>query len=46
MVTIAAFLNKYGLAMSLPFMFFRDDKGFNVFFRTWSIFCGSRMSWQ
>ena len=31
MVTIAAFLNKYGFVTSLPSMVFSDDKGFKVF---------------
>ena len=32
MVTIAAFLNRYGLVMSLPSIFFSDTRGFKVCF--------------
>ena len=46
MVSIAAFLNKYGLVISLPSIVLSDDKGFNVCFKMWSMFWGSRMSWQ
>ena len=42
MVTIAAFLNKYGLVISFPSIIFSDDKGFNDCFNIW--FWGSRMS--
>ena len=44
MVTIAAFLKRYGLVMSLPSIVFNDDRGFNVCFKIGSMFCGSRMS--